>query len=158
MKTKRLFILPTFLGLLIMFIYCNIYMSIEKPSCNYYISTLSKKLESLSSESDYHITMISTDYYSMTDLKDESKKSVSHSLKSFNTLKCNPDTFSDEKNPRFKYIITFSDEKFIVDVYDSKILTVYEWDGAYKKDILSMEECYPYENLYAISQYIYGYQ
>ncbi|WBW95983.1 DUF4883 family protein [Oceanirhabdus sp. W0125-5] len=159
MKVKSILLLPIILLCFLSIIYFKVYHHYEKPSNNYYINSLcSKLIIEDETVNNAEISLLITDYYKHISLPDEHKQSVISSLKTFENHTFEGDYELSNKKPLFKYIIKIQGEKYIVDVYNDNFLTVYLWNGKYPKDKITMKDCYPYENLFQISQYIYGFQ
>jgi len=159
LKAKSILILPTILLCFLSLIYLKVYHHYEKPSKNYYINSLCSKLD-IENETlnNAEISLLITNYYKYISLPEEHKESVISSIKSFENHTFEGDYDLSNKKPLFKYIIKTHGEKYIIDVFNDDFLTVYLWDGKYPKDMITMKDSYPYENLFQISQYIYGFQ
>ncbi|MCM1990647.1 DUF4883 family protein [Oceanirhabdus seepicola] len=159
MKARSILLLPIILLCFLSLLYFKVYHHYEKPSKNYYINRLCYELD-LENETlnNTEISLLITNYYKYISLPDEHKKSVISSIKTFENHTFEGDYELSNKKPLFKYIIKIDDEKYVIDVYDDDFLTVYLWDGKYPKDMITMKNSYPYENLFQISEYIYGFQ
>lgn len=159
MKARSILILPLIFICLLTLLYFKVYHHYEKPEKNYYINRLCSKFEQDNETlNNIEISLLITNYYKYLSLPDEHKKSVVSSIKTFNNAAFDGEENFSSKKPLFKYVIKIQEEKYIIDVFDDDFFTVYLWDGKYPKDIITMKNSYPYENLYEISQYIYGFQ
>lgn len=59
-----------------------------------------------------------------------------------------------KKEPEYKLFLTFNKEKYIIDIYNEDLISIYPWDGAYEKDYISMKNTYVSYNLYHLCKYI----
>ena len=55
---------------------------------------------------------------------------------------------------KFRVIINFSDEKYIIKVYDKDTCTITPWDGNYSEDIVDMSNLPTHFNLYDFCNYV----
>ncbi len=159
MKAKSILILPTILLCLLSLLYFKVYHNYEKPLKNYYINRLCSKLD-VENETlnNTEISLLITNYYKYISLPVEHKQAVISSIKTFENHTFEGEYEFSNKKPLFKYIIKIQGEKYIIDVFDDDFLTVYLWDGKYPKDIITMKDSYPYENLFKLSEYIYDFE
>ena len=67
-----------------------------------------------------------------------------NSLTSDNYLAYNSKPDNKEK---FRVIISFSENKYLIKVYDASIISISPWDGSYEEDIISMESLPLHYNL-----------
>lgn len=157
MIVKKLVILPMILLITLFGIYYNIYLTKVKPSSNYYISNLTNSIKSDEDLfSDIEVSILTTDFYNKNSLKKEFFEPVLYSLLSYEKKALdNTDGISFENSrPKYKYIVKHHNQKYIIDVYNETYFTIYYWDGEFKKDVISMKNSYPYENLYKISEFV----
>ena len=153
MKSKKLII---FMILSLFLIGCDInnpkYINLKKKeSINYYSNEIYFKI--LNNE-DYTLTMFDTDVSKNTLIDKEEQVIIENflsSLTSSNYLK-NSDDISNKE--AFHLIIEFDDSKYIFNVYDENLVTVYPWDGVFPEDIITSENVPLRYNLYDFCNHI----
>ena len=153
MKSKKLII---FIILSLFLIGCDInnpkYINLKKKeSINYYSNEIHFKI--LNNE-DYTLTMFDTDVSKNTLIDKEEQVIIENflsSLTSSNYLK-NSDDISNKE--AFHLIIEFDDSKYIFNVYDENLVTVYPWDGVFPEDIITSENVPLRYNLYDFCNHI----
>ena len=153
MKTKKLII---FIIFSLFLIGCDInnpkYINLKKKeSINYYSNEIYFKI--LNNE-DYTLTMFDTDVSKNTLIDKEEQVIIENflsSLTSSNYLK-NSDDISNKE--AFHLIIEFDDSKYIFNVYDENLVTVYPWDGVFPEDIITSENVPLRYNLYDFCNHI----
>lgn len=153
MKTKKLII---FIIFSLFLIGCDInnpkYINLKKKeSIDYYSNEIYFKI--LNNE-DYTLTMFDTDISKNTLIDKEEQVIIENflsSLTSSNYLK-NSDDISNKE--AFHLIIEFDDSKYIFNVYDENLVTVYPWDGVFPEDIITSENVPLRYNLYDFCNHI----
>ena len=153
MKSKKLII---FIILSLFLIGCDInnpkYINLKKKeSINYYSNEIYFKI--LNNE-DYTLTMFDTDVSKNTLIDKEEQVIIENflsSLTSSNYLKNNDDISNKEA---FHIIIEFKDSKYIFNIYDENLVTVYPWDGVFPEDIITSENVPLRYNLYDFCNHI----
>ncbi|MCI6190567.1 MAG: DUF4883 family protein [Clostridium sp.] len=153
MKTKKLII---FIIFSLFLIGCDInnpkYINLKKKeSIDYYSNEIYFKI--LNNE-DYTLTMFDTDVSKNTLIDKEEQVIIENflsSLTSSNYLK-NSDDISNKE--AFHLIIEFDDSKYIFNVYDENLVTVYPWDGVFPEDIITSENVPLRYNLYDFCNHI----
>lgn len=153
MKSKKLII---FMILSLFLIGCDInnpkYINLKKKeSINYYSNEIYFKI--LNNE-DYTLTMFDTDVSKNTLIDKEEQVIIENflsSLTSSSYLK-NSDDISNKE--AFHLIIEFKDSKYIFNIYDENLVTVYPWDGVFPEDIITSENVPLRYNLYDFCNHI----
>ena len=56
--------------------------------------------------------------------------------------------------PPYKIYLTFKADKYVIEIYNEKYISVYPWDGSYPKDYINMENIPISYNLYSLCKYI----
>lgn len=89
--------------------------------------------------------------------KDFSKEDLSTFTEFFNSL--NNDNFIEkpenlEDKPSYKIFLTFSKNKYIINIYNENIISICPWDGSYKMDYIDTTKMYKAYNLYGLCKYL----
>jgi len=89
--------------------------------------------------------------------KDFSKEDLSTFTEFFNSL--NNDSFIETpvnltSKPIYKIFIKFSENKYVINIYNDNLLSIYPWDGDYRMDYLNTSKMYKAYNLYGLCKYL----
>lgn len=155
MKKKYIFFI--LLVILIFFTLINFHtgnfkFSQKNEELNYYTNKL---IENINSQSDYECLIIDTNFYREEYLQKEHLATVKNFLtniskKSFKLY----DEKKDLKNPPYKMFLTFKDEKFVINIYNSDYVSIHSWDGYHKMDYIKTSSI-PYSyNLYNLCNFL----
>lgn len=131
---------------------CNFTINKKKPSTYYYTELLSKNFVQ---NVPYKITVFDTNLYKDKTLPNEYKTCVKNLV---GYLKPNNFITSIKKlptSPVYKIFVEFNNkEKFVINVYNKDLITIYPYDGIYNADYVNVKNIYPSYNLYTLSQYV----
>lgn len=144
MKRIKLLI---FLCFCILLTGCNFNLNKEKNWNNFYTKQLAKALDSNNS---FAFSVTDTNFYKELTLSPEdatSLKSFISSLKSENFIAKPKDL---PQKPKYKLYLKFKNEKYVIDVYTEKYITLYPWDGYYEMDYIDMTDIFLNYNLYGL--------
>ncbi|MBU3144727.1 DUF4883 family protein [Clostridium sp. CF012] len=122
-----------------------------KPNNYYYTSSLMKDL---SLEKPTELYALYMNFYKKKDL---SVEDLSTFTEFFNSL--NNDSFTEKPanlppKPIYKIFLTFSENKYIINVYNENFISIYPWDGSYKMDYIDTSKMYKAYNLYGLCKYL----
>lgn len=123
----------------------------NKPSSYYYTNLLMKDL---SLEKPTELYALYMNFYKK---KDFSVEDLSTFTEFFNSL--NNDSFIQKpanlsNKPIYKIFLTFSVNKYIINVYNENLISIYPWDGDYSMDYLDTNKMYKAYNLYGLCKYL----
>ncbi|WP_258876434.1 DUF4883 family protein [Clostridium sp. CM028] len=123
----------------------------SKPNNFYYTKLLMKDLSLEKPTEHYALYM---NFYKKEDFSNEDLSSFT---KFFNSL--NNDSFIDKPanlpdKPIYKIFLTFSKNKYMINVYNEKFISIYPWDGSYKMDYIDTSKMYKAYNLYGLCKYL----
>ncbi|QAA34031.1 DUF4883 family protein [Clostridium manihotivorum] len=108
----------------------------KKPSNHYYTEEMYK----LISTEKFSISAFDTDVYKELHPKEEDDKILLDfvkSLKSTNFIN-KPDNLPDK--PKFKMFIKTSKDKYVINIYDDNIISIFPWDGVFEEDFINMDK------------------
>ena len=153
MKRKRLFLWIILIILSILLLGCNIKVNFNgKKSSNFYYTNLLAK--DLTLETSYKCSVIDTNYYKEQLLSKED----SATLKKFTQALSKGSFIEKPKDlplkPLYKLIIVFSKDKYVINVYNEKFISVFPWDGYYSMDYIDMSKIQVSYNLFGLCKYI----
>ena len=128
----------------------NIFIK-SKPNNYYYTNLLMKDL---SLEKPTELYALFMNFYKK---KDFSKEDLSTFADFFNSL--NNDSFIEKPEslpgkPLYKIFLTFSENKYIINVYNQNFISIYPWDGDYSMDYIDTSKMYKSYNLYGLCKYL----
>jgi hypothetical protein len=129
----------------------NLTVTKKKPNNFYYTNNLTKNL---TLESSIKIKLLDTNFFKEKDLLGDditTVKKFTEALKKPNFIERPKDL---PEKPVYKLFFTFSKEKFVVNVYNERYLSVYPWDGTYSMDYIDMAGIQPLYNIYGLCKYL----
>jgi hypothetical protein len=135
-----------------LFLGCNINLNGKKANNFYYTNLLAK---GLTLETSYKCSVIDTNYYKEKVLSKEDADTIKKFTKALNKSSFIEIPKDLPKKPMYKIIIIFSKEKYVVNVYNEKFVSVFPWDGSFKMDYIDMNKLPVSCNLYGLCKYIY---
>ena len=127
------------------------YLNKKKPNNYYYTNLLAKNL---TLNKNYEIKVLDNNFYKVEDISEENIKvllSFINELKKQNFI-AKPQTLTVK--PKYKFFIKFleNNDKFVVNVYDTKYVSIHPWDGDYLMDYITMENIPIRYNLYSLGK------
>lgn len=89
--------------------------------------------------------------------KDFSKDDLTAFAQFFNSL--NNDSFKAKPanlpvKPLYKIFLTFSKNKYVVNVYTENFISISPWDGSYSMDYIDTSKMFKAYNLYGLCKYL----
>jgi len=89
--------------------------------------------------------------------KDFSAEDLSIFREFFNSLKV--DSFIEkptiqQNKPIYKIFLTFSKNKYVINIYNENFISIYPWDGGYSMDYLDTSNMFKAYNLYGLCKYL----
>lgn len=123
----------------------------KKPSKSYYTEKL---LSCFEKDDNCEINVLYTNFYKGKRIN----KGETLIIRKFFKYQKNDSFITNPKNlpknPEYKLFLTFKKDKFVIDVYNDKLISVYPWDGNLEKDYISMENTYVSYNLFNLCKYV----
>ena len=129
----------------------NLTVTKKKPNNFYYTNNLAKNL---TLDSSIKINLLDTNFYKEKELSLEdiaTVKNFTKALKKSNFIE-KPKELPEK--PTYKLFFSFSKERYVVNVYDEKYISIYPWDGIYSMDYVDMEGIQPLYNIYGLCKYL----
>ncbi len=123
----------------------------SKPNNYYYTNLLMKDL---SLEKPVELYALYMNFYKK---KDFSKEDLSTFIEFFNSLNNNSFIEKPAKlptKPLYKIFLTFSENKYVINVYNETFISIYPWDGGYSMDYIDTSKMYKAYNLYGLCKYL----
>jgi hypothetical protein len=59
------------------------------------------------------------------------------------------------QKPEFKMYLSSKDQKFVINIYNEKYITIHPWDGVYSEDYIDISNINARYNLYELCKYFY---
>nr|WP_243158863.1 DUF4883 family protein [Clostridium cochlearium] len=119
---------------------------------NYYTNKL---VENINSEPDYQCVIVDTNFYREEYLQKENLSIVKNFLNSINKnsyVLYNKKTIPQK--PLYKIFLIFSNEKFVINVYNENYVSIHSWDGYHRMDYIDTSSI-PYSyNLYNLCNFL----
>jgi hypothetical protein len=162
MKLKKKFILLcTLIIISILLIGCNynindlsnIIFNPNKPNNFYYTNILAKNL---ALETSCKVTILDTNFYKEKELNKDNINIIRYLLKNLNKNNFISKPKALTSKPIYKIYLTFSKDKFVINVYSDKYIAIYPWDGNYPMDYIDMKGIPASLNLYSLCKYLFN--
>ncbi|WP_234121496.1 DUF4883 family protein [Clostridium hydrogenum] len=121
-----------------------------KPCAFYYTNCL---LKSFHTEKNVKASLIDTSYYKNHDLTlDEINQTMDflNKLSKNNFIK-KPTNLPSK--PLYRMFYSFSNAKYVIDVFNKDYISIYPWDGDFEKDYLNISNIPASCNLYNLCEY-----
>lgn len=128
---------------------CSIYTQ-KKPNSSYYTELLKKALSS----GQYSGYILDTNFYRQESISPDeilTIKNFLNDVKKNNFVKKSP-IFNNK--PEFRMYLTFSKEKYIINIYNERYISIFPWDGDFNMDYIDMKGINTSVNLYNLSKFI----
>lgn len=147
MKKRKIILILFFLFLLSG---CSSSFNDKKPSTSYYTNLLEA---ALAAEPKSNIVLLDLNFYKERPLQGEEVTFVKNFFKYLNKQSFIQKPADLPQNPLYKYFFTFTETKYVINVYNDKYLSIYPWDGNYLEDYVSMDGVVKAYNLYNLCKY-----
>lgn len=121
----------------------------SKPSENYYTNEIQNKINE---NSDYTLRIFDMDYYKYYEVSKEEHSILPEFIDSLSNENYSA-TLENNLKPKYRLIIEFSDSKYIINIFNNELISIYPWDGVYKEDVLTMDGISDYYNLFKFCEY-----
>ncbi|MBD7915216.1 DUF4883 family protein [Clostridium sp. Sa3CUN1] len=122
----------------------------NKPKINYYTSEIENHIKN---EESYTIKIFDLNVYKYYEVSKKEHSIIPEFIDNIDND--NYDIEIDENlSPEYEIIIEFEKEKYIINAYNDKLISIHPWDGIYPQDTISMEGIPDYYNIYKYCEYI----
>jgi hypothetical protein len=154
---KKFFVyLYTFLIFAVPLTGCNLDMTKivynkEKPFAFYYTNEVAKHI---SLEGSYKAVIFETNLYKEKEIPSEDKPTIQNFLKNLKEKNFIKKPTDLPQKPVYKLYLSFSKDKYIMNVYSDKYVSVYPWDGNFEMDYIDMTGTHTSDNIFYLCSYI----
>ncbi|MBZ9688334.1 DUF4883 family protein [Clostridium estertheticum] len=128
----------------------NIFIK-NKPNTYYYTNLLMKDL---SLEKPTELYALYMNFYKKKDFSVGDLSTFTDFFKSLNTDSFIQKPANLTNKPIYKIFLTFSKNKYIINVYNENLISIYPWDGGYSMDYIDTTKMYKAYNLYGLCKYL----
>lgn len=123
----------------------------KKSDIALYTKAIGTKIKNKES---FSLKLFDTNLYKDIDISTDENDILDNFITSLTNENVKTEELPTDKEP-FQIRITFNDgSKYIIKVFDDKLISVNPWDGNYKEDIISMEGVPIHYNLYDFCKHI----
>jgi len=130
---------------------CDINLNGRKIDNFYYTNLLAKDL---TLETSYKCSIVDTNYYKEIAISKEDANTIKNFTKALNKSSFIERPKGLPQNPKYKIIIVFPKDKYVINVYNEKFVSVFPWDGTFPMDYIDMSKLQVSYNLYGLCKYI----
>ncbi|MBC2396481.1 DUF4883 family protein [Clostridium tetanomorphum] len=152
LNKKNYFIIISLIIVSFIFSSCS-NISIKKAKKNnfYYTNMLAKTIYT---EQNYKCNIVDTNFYKGIDLSSDNFNIIKNFISSLDTkyFISVPKDLPDK--PPYKMLLTFKKEKFVINIYNEKYISIHPWDGYYEMDYIDMSKIPSSYNLFNLCNYI----
>ncbi len=153
LKKKNYILVWIIIGALFSLTSCNNMNTIGKTKKNnyYYTNIIAKNIKM---ESEYKCAIVDTNFYKGKELTNKDSPIIDNFIKCLNTkyFISKPKDLPDK--PLYKMFLTFKEDKFVINVYNKKYVSIHPWDGYYEMDFIDMTNIPSSYNLFNLCNYL----
>lgn len=106
-----------------------------KPNNHYYTDQLENKLLA---DDNFTIYVFDTNLYKEIEVSKEENPIISNFISSLVSDNYCSEEIKNKEIYRLK--IVFSDNKYLIKVFDNSVVSIFPWDGTYQEDIISIKD------------------
>ena len=123
----------------------------SKPTNYYYTNLLMKDL---SLEAPTELYALYMNFYKKEDFSKEDLSTFSNFFNSLNDANFIAKPANLPAKPLYKIFLTFSENKYMINIYNENFISIYPWDGDYSVDYIDTTKMYKAYNLYGLCKYL----
>jgi len=123
----------------------------SKENKFYYTNML---MENINEESNYNCSLMDTNFHKEIILNSSNTSALNNFLKSLNEKHFLSKPKQNLEEAKYKIYITFKNNKYVINVYDEKLIGIHPWDGYYDMDYIDMTNTPISYNLYKLCSYM----
>jgi hypothetical protein len=106
-----------------------------KPNNHYYTDQLKNKILT---DENFTIYVFDTNLYKEIEVSKEENPIIKNFISSLISDNYSNDEVKNKEIYRLK--IVFSDDKYLIKVFDNSVVSIFPWDGNYQEDIISIKD------------------
>lgn len=151
MRVKKLIYIVIIIVIGLNFTGCTSPLKREKPYNFYYTNLLTRDVKL---ENSFLGIVLDTNFYKEKTLTKDQNTTAKNFILNLhrNNFVTKPKDLPAK--PPYKIYFTFKTDKYVIEVYNEKYVSVYPWDGSYPKDYINMDGMPISYNLYALCKYV----
>ena len=123
----------------------------SKPTNYYYTQLLMKDLSLKAPTQPYALYM---NFYRKKDFTKDDLTTVSQFFNSLTNESFITKPEGIPAKPIYKIFLTFSENKYVINIYDEKYVSISPWDGDFIMDYIDTSKMYKAYNLYGLCKYL----
>ncbi|WP_416176313.1 DUF4883 family protein [Clostridium sp.] len=124
----------------------------KKPNTFYYTAKL---LKYINQEKPSKCIMSETNFHKEKQLDAKTVEDIKTMFKSLDEKNFIESVKNLPSKPKYKIILTFKEEKLLINVYNENYISVYPWDGIYSMDYIDTSKIPVSLNLYNLGNYVF---
>lgn len=122
----------------------------QKPDNFYYTNLLTRDIKF---ENSYLGIILDTNFYKEHTLSKDESDIAKNFILSLNTKSFVSKPNDLPEKPPYKIYFTFKTDKYVIEVFNGRYVSVYPWDGSYNKDYIDMSNTPDSYNLFLLCKY-----
>jgi len=123
----------------------------SKPTNYYYTKLLMKDLSLKPPTELYALYM---NFYKKKDFSKDDLTTFSQFFNSLTNASFIAKPAGLPAKPLYKIFLTFSENKYVINIYDEKFISIYPWDGDFDMDYIDISKMFKAYNLYGLCKYL----
>lgn len=127
----------------------------SQPEVGFYSNEI---IEKIKNKEEFSLEVFDTNFYKTFPVDKDDNIILYNFFNSINNKDYVEDTRETKKDlsnkEEFRLIVKFKEAKYIINVFDSELITIHPWDGNYSPDIINMKNVPLGYNLYDFCDYI----
>lgn len=133
------------------FLSCKVDFQRKKPTNYYYTNLLGKSL-TLQDANKAVVVEMNFNKEKVVPKEDiETIKNLIRNLKKSNFIEKPKEL---PAKPAYKILLSFKDDKYVINIYNDRFLSIHPWDGTHPMDYIDMNNIEISQNLFYICKYI----
>lgn len=155
---KKLTYLLLFLFTLVTFSSCNGQDPIKslkgiKPNDYYYTNNLMEKIKL---KKITKCTVVEMNFYKELDIDKENYEKICSFFDKLNMENFMSPLKNNSQKPKYKIFFICENEKYVVNIYDNRYISIYPFDGTYSMDYIDLKNIPDSINLYYLCNFLYS--
>lgn len=124
-----------------------------KPNNYFYTNEIYGKLKK---NENFSLELFNSDLYKYYEVDTDDHDILLSFIESLRSENYHDELTSEQKDllPKYKLIIKFDNSKFIINIFNDNLATIYPWDGVYSEDVISFEGMSDNSNLFEFCHYV----
>ena len=113
------------------------YINLSKKTSRYFYS---QNLNKLMQTDEFKLTILDSNFYKELNVNNEDKLVVSKFLSSLSSNNFINKPEDIPSKPIYKFFIKFSHDKYVINVFNENLVSIFPWDATHEEDYILIED------------------